>query len=153
MNADLVNAFITSTYLVLETNAQAKLKPFKPFLKNDLVAQGSISGVLDIDGEMKGSVAITFTKECILKLISTWFMDEMTELNDEIEDALGELSGQVAGQANQKFPEYDKDLKATFNKVIMTENHTIAHVPNRPVLALPFHADDFRFVIEVCFDE
>ncbi len=68
MDVNLINPFLNATLNVLETMAFVKAEAEKPFLKQDNVAQGDVSGIVGITGAVKGTVTVTFDEFCILKI-------------------------------------------------------------------------------------
>ena len=103
MDVTLVNPFIDATLHVLETMASTKARAGKPYLKKDFVAKGDVSGVIGLTGETSGTISVSFTENSILAIVSSMFNEEMTELNDEIKDAVGEIANMISGQARRTF--------------------------------------------------
>ena len=102
MDVQLINPFINATLKVLETMAFVKAKAGKPFLKKDNTAKGDVSGIIGFTGETNGTVSVSFDESCILKIVSSMFGEEITEINSEITDAVGEITNMISGQARQK---------------------------------------------------
>ena len=92
MDVKLIKPFINATINVLETMAFMTVEAGKPYVKTDNVAVGDVSGVLGLTGVANGTIAVTFEERCILKVVSNMFGEDMTELNNEIADAVGELT-------------------------------------------------------------
>ncbi len=151
MKAELINPFIVATLSVLETSASVESSPLTPYIKKESVAKGDVSGVIDLTGQFNASVSISFTSQCILKIVSTMFGEEMTQMNEDVNDAVGELSNMIAGQVTTNISGLGESLKAVFSKVLTDEGHTITHIVEKPVLALPFETGSGSFTIEVCF--
>lgn len=152
MDVNLINPFIEATLNVLETMASTKAQNGKPYLKKDEVARGDVSGVIGMTGETKGTVSVSFTEKSILAIVSNMLGEEIKELNEEIKDAVGEITNMISGQARQKLEEFGRPLKAAIPTVIMSKNHTITHVTTHPIIAIPFSTDDGEFTIKVCFE-
>ncbi len=153
MDVKIINPFIEGALHVLKTMASTEARAGKPYVKKDRVAKGDVSGVIGLTGEAKGTVSVTFTGECILDVVSRMFGEEMEELNDEIGDAVGEISNMISGHARQKLEERGKSLKAAIPTVVMGKDHTLSHMTNGAVIAIPFTTDSGKFTIEVCFEE
>lgn len=152
MDVKLINPFIVATLHVLETMASTKTKAGKPYLKNEEVAKGDVTGVIGLTGDSRGTVSVSFSEKCILAIVSKMFAEELTELNDEITDAVGELTNMISGQARQKLELVGKSLKAAIPTVIMGKDHTISHITSYPVVAIPFTTDNGDFTIEISFE-
>jgi chemotaxis protein CheX len=152
MDVTLVNPFVEGALHILDTTAFVKVKPDTPFLKKDSRPLGDISGILEISGDLKGSAAISFSERCILGIVSAMFGEDMTQINEEITDAVGEISNMIAGHVTTKIAEMDKRVKVKFVKVC-TGDESIDHIKEGGhVLVLPFRTTKGRMVIEVCYD-
>ena len=152
MDVKLVNPFIDATLYVLETIASTRVRPGKPYLKKDQVARGDVTGVIGLTGEAQGTISVSFSEKSILAIVSSMFGEEMKELNEEIQDAVGEISNMISGQARQKLEELGKSLKAAIPTVIMGKGHSITHITSQPIIAIPFDTDNGEFTIEVCLE-
>ncbi len=152
MDAKLINPFINATLNVISTMAFVECKAGKPYLKKEDVAKGDVSGVIGLTGVANGTIAVTFDKSSILKIVSNMFGEEITELNSEIADAVGELTNMISGQARRELEEMGKVFEAAIPTVITGTNHTITHYTDGPKIAIPFSTGDGNFTIEVCLE-
>ncbi|MBW1765433.1 MAG: chemotaxis protein CheX [Deltaproteobacteria bacterium] len=153
MDVKLINPFIDATLHVLETMASTRAQPGKPYLKKNQAAQGDVSAVIGLTGEVKGTISVSFTEKSILAIVSSMFGEEMKELNDDIKDAAGEIANMISGQARQKLEELGRSLKAAIPTVIMGRDHSVSHITSQPIVAIPFTTDNGELTIEVCFEE
>lgn len=153
MDAKLINPFIEATLSVLETMAHVKASAGKPYLKKDQVARGDVSGVIGLTGEACGMISVSFSSPCILAITSTMLGEKMTEVDDQIGDAVGEIANVISGKARQQLEQMGRSLKAAIPVVVMGENHIISRITSSPVVAIPFSTDQGDFTIEVCFEE
>jgi len=152
MNVKLINPFINATINVLETMAFVNVTAGKPYVKKDNVAVGDVTGVLGLTGVANGTVSVTFEEKCILTVVSNMFGETITELNNEIADAVGELTNMISGQARRELEEVGKVFKAAIPSVITGRNHSITHYTDGPKIAIPFSTENGDFTIEVCFE-
>jgi len=153
MDVNIINPFINATSNILETMAFVKSEAGKPYLKNDTTAQGDVSGIVGFIGDTNGTVAVTFDELCILKIVSNMFGEEMQEINDEISDAVGELTNMISGQARKELAEMDKVFEGTIPTVITGKNHKLETKTQGPKVAIPFTTDFGSFTIEVCLEK
>ena len=152
MDVTLINPFINATVKVLETMAFVKSSAGKVYLKKDSVAKGDISGVIGITGAQNGTISVTFDKSCILKIVSNMLGENMDVINRDVQDAVGELTNMISGQARVGLEEMGKVFQAAIPTVITGENHTLISIARGPKFAIPFKTQDGNFTIEVCFD-
>ncbi len=152
MDVSFINPFINATLHVLDTMAFITVQPGKPYLAKDNVAKGDVTGVIGLTGVIGGTVAVTFQEACILEIVSNMFGEKMTVLNNEITDAVGELTNMISGQARKELEEVGKVFKAAIPSVITGPGHSITHYSDGPRIAIPFFTDNGEFTIEVCFE-
>jgi chemotaxis protein CheX len=153
VDVTLINPFINATINVLETMAFMEVTAGKPFLKIDNVAIGDITGLMGLTGIANGTVAVTFQSGCILAIVSNMFGEEMSEINNEIIDAVGELTNMISGQARRELEEVGRSFKAAIPSVVAGPKHSITHYTNGPKIAIPFTTENGDFTIEVCFEK
>ena len=152
MDAKLINPFINATSNVLETMAFVKCKAGKAYLKKDDAAKGDVTGIIGLTGEANGTISVTFEESSILKIVSNMFGEEMTTLNHEIADAVGELTNMISGQARRELELLGRVFEAAIPSVVSGKGHTITHYTDGPKIAIPFTIDSGNFTIEVCID-
>ncbi|NDY72023.1 chemotaxis protein CheX [Desulfobacter hydrogenophilus] len=154
MDVALVNPFIEGTLHILDTTALVKVKPEPPFLKRDTVHHGDISGLLTVEGDLEATVAISFTKKSILGIVSAMFGEEMTEINEEITDAVGEISNMVAGHVTTKIGELGKKVKVKFVRVVTGQTEEILHTEaGSHVVGIPFRTTKGKVLLEICYSD
>lgn len=128
MDVKLINPFINATLNALETMAFTKARAGNPYLKKDQVACGDVSGVIGLTGEVSGTISVSFTKKSILAIVSNMLGEEIKELNEEIQNAVGEITNMISGQAGQKLEGLGRSLKAAIPTVITGKNHSITQL-------------------------
>jgi chemotaxis protein CheX len=154
MDVTLVNPFIEGALHILDTTAFVKVKPEPPVLKTDSFLQGDISGLLEISGDLEGTAAISFSEKSILDIVSAMFGEEMLEINDEITDAVGEISNMIAGHVTTKIAELDKKIKVKFTEVVIGRNQMINHISSGShVVSIPFRTTKGKVILEVCYSD
>jgi chemotaxis protein CheX len=152
MDVKLINPFINATTNVLETMAFTKSQAGKPYLKKDDAFHGDVSGVIGFTGETNGTVSVTFDESCILKIVSNMFGEEMKEINNEITDAVGEITNMISGQARKELEEMGKLFHGAIPSVISGKNHKLETMTKGPRIAIPFKTDAGGFIIIVCLE-
>ena len=149
MNAELITAFMEATGNVLRTMAFVEPRPGKPFLKKDNIAYGDVSAIIGLTGSVQGSLALSFSGSCILKIVSNMLGEEMSNITPEVKDAVGEITNMVSGVARQKLEAEGYNIAAAIPTVVSGVNHTILHVMGGPSIIIPFETDDGLFVVDV----
>ncbi len=151
MKAEFINPFLEATVSVLKTVSSLEPVPGKPFIKKNLTASGDVSGIVGITGDAEGSICLTFSKECILFISSRIFAEEQKELNDEVKDAVGELTNMVSGDSRRRLQEIGYTFHGSIPSVICGHGHEVRQMTKSPILSIPFSTQAGKFSVEVCF--
>jgi len=153
MDVRFINPFLEGTIEVLSKMAFVNPKPGKPYLKRDNLAKGDVSGIIGITGTIKGSLALSFSAGSILKIVSNMLGEEITSVNGDIRDAVGEITNMVSGAARKRIEEMGFSLSASIPTVVSGKEHTITHVLGGPSVIIPFQTDEGAFVVDVCMGD
>ena len=102
MKVEIINSFLEATISVIKTMASVDLTPGKPFIKKGSISTGDISGIVGMAGESEGSLSLSFSKECILYIVSSMFGEPVTDITEEVKDAVGELTNMISGDARRR---------------------------------------------------
>jgi chemotaxis protein CheX len=151
MKAEFINPFLESTVNVLKTMAFVEPVPGKPYLKTGGGSTGDVSGIVGITGDAEGSLCITFSRGCILFIISQMFGEEQKEINDEVKDAVGELTNVISGDSRRRLEEVGHHFLGAVPSVISGQGHEVKHITKGPILSIPFGTPGGNFTVEVCF--
>ncbi len=154
MKVEYINPFILATRKVLSTMAFVDSKPSKPYLKpeDNQQALGVISAVIELSGESKGSIAVSFSKNCILDVASQMFGDQYTELNEEVIDIVGELVNMISGEARRELAKLGFHFSAGIPITFKGEGHEMKHFVQARIIVIPFETKSGQYFIEACFD-
>lgn len=153
MDVRFINPFLEGTLDVLTTMAFISPRAGKPYLKKDHVSRGDVSGIIGIAGDVKGSLALSFSEGCIFKIVSNMLGEEHTAIDDGIRDAVGELTNMISGAARKKIEGLGFKLFAAIPTIVSGKDHTIMHVLPGPCLVIPFETDHGPFVVDVCISD
>ncbi len=151
MKVEYINPFLNATTNVLKTMAFTEAKPGAPYRKEGDAASGDVTGIIGITGATEGSLSITFSEPCICGIVSNMFGETISSLNDEVKDAVGEITNMICGDARRELGENGISLSAAIPTVISGKNHSIKHMTKGPAIAIPFSTTSGNFVVEVCF--
>lgn len=153
MKVEYINPFLRATQHVLKTMAFTDAIAGKPYVKKDQVAGGDVSGIIGITGETDGSLSISFSESCICFVVSNMFGETIKELNKEVEDAVGEITNMISGDARRELAEQGMALQGAIPTVVSGKNHKVTHMAKGPSIAIPFSTKAGHFVVEVCFNK
>ncbi|PCJ21626.1 MAG: chemotaxis protein CheX [Gammaproteobacteria bacterium] len=154
MNVNHINPFIEATASVLETMVGISVEPQgNVALKLNCGPLGAITGIIPLESDAnRGSFAISFSEPAILGITHRLLGDEVTEIDDSVVDAVGELTNMVAGGAKAKLVDNGFDFDLTRPKVIQGDVD-ILHPYEGPTIFLMFDTSVGDLALEICFEQ
>lgn len=153
MNVKYINPFISGAVEVLKKMVLIELVAQKPFIKTTNEAHGDVTGIIGITGDATGSLAISFTGDCICHIVGRMLGEEYHEPTAEVIDAVGELTNIISGVARTKLEKEGMSVYASIPSVVFGANHTINHILKVPSIVIPFFLPVGPFFIDVCIKE
>jgi len=151
MKAEFINPFLESTMTVVSTMASVQPVAGTPFIKKETTMVGDVSAIVGITGEAEGSLCLTFTQDCILYIVSMMFGEKKTEIDEEVKDAVGELTNMISGASRRALEGLGHHFQGAIPSIISGRNHEVRHVTKGPILSIPFTTEAGGFTVEVCF--
>jgi chemotaxis protein CheX len=148
-NVDFINPLLEAVLNVLSTMANVEVKPAAPYLNTRRTATGDITGQISINGFAEGVIALSLSESVILKIVNNMLFENYTAINDDIADAVGELTNMIAGQARQTLSEMGMTFQASTPSVVIGKGKLLEHIPSAPILSIPFTSDDGNLVVEI----
>jgi len=147
MKVEYINPFITSLINAFDTMVGCKVRREDVSLKEDNNPNHEVSGVIGLSGNAKGTVVLSISKDVALKAASAMLMEEITELTDDVVDAVGELTNMVAGRAKAELEEYS--LSVSIPNVVTGRDYEIRFPSNGTPLCVLFESDWGPLSLEV----
>ena len=151
MKTELINPFLEATVSVIKTMASVDPIPGKPYIKNGNSAVGDVSGIVGLTGETEGSLCLTFSQACILHIVGQMFGEKQIGINEEVKDAVGELTNMISGDARRRLQEMGHTFNGAIPTVISGPGHEVKHMSKGPIFSIPFNTVTGHFMVEVCF--
>jgi chemotaxis protein CheX len=150
MKAEFINPFLTSTKNVLETMCQTQAKSKQPELKKGNKSYGEVTGLIGMASEkVSGCMVVSFSKSCILNIVGNMFMEPpKEEIDDEILDAVGELTNMICGGAKAQLAKLDHKFDLATPTMIKGKGVEISYFSAAPTIVIPFETENGNFVIE-----
>ena len=151
MRVEYINPFITATTNAFETMVNCKLTRGEIRMLNGETPIHPISGIIGLSGKAVGTVVLSLSENVALKAASALLMMEMTEIDDDVIDAVGELANIVAGGAKAQLEEYE--LSVSLPSVITGAGHEVRFPSKVTPICVPFECDWGSLTIEVGLEE
>ncbi|MFC2140267.1 chemotaxis protein CheX [Candidatus Auribacterota bacterium] len=149
MDVSLINPFLVGTVDVLKTMCFVTPEKGKPFLrKPNEAASGSITGIMGIVGKLTGTIAVSFEEKVALDVVSKFLGEIQSEINEDVVDAVGELTNMISGAAKKMFSDQGKSFKIAIPTVVSGSPHQIHHIKDIACVVLPFVLPSGKFFVE-----
>ncbi len=152
MKSEYINPFLQATVNVIKTMAMIEPIAGKPFLKKDKQAIGDISGVIGLTGASRGSIVLSFSEGAICAIVGGMLGMEFPEMTDDVQDAVGELTNMISGDARRRLAEKGVIFEAGIPNIVSGPHHEINSIAKGPVVAIPFEIKGHKFIIEASFE-
>jgi chemotaxis protein CheX len=146
-----INPFLEAVVSVFGTMANVTATPGKPYINTARTSSGDVTGLIGITGQSAGTMSLTLSKGAILLIVNNMLHESYTDLNDDIADAVGELTNMIAGQARMHLSQQGMSFTASTPSVVMGKGHRLSHTSGSPILAIPFSTEGGDLVVEVAF--
>jgi chemotaxis protein CheX len=150
VDVNFINPFLMGTMEVLKKMAFVEPHAGKVYLKETSIADGDVSGIIGITGDATGSLAISFGEACICHIVSRMLGEVHVEINQDVFDAVGEITNMISGVARTHLEKEGMTVYAAIPSVVYGKQHTISHILSSPSIVIPFSMDQGSFGVDVC---
>ncbi|MCC6932048.1 MAG: chemotaxis protein CheX [Deltaproteobacteria bacterium] len=149
MEASLINPFINAALNVIQTMAFTQVTPGKPCLKSNKVTFGDVTGIIGLASEtITGSMVLSFEEKAILTIVGRMLYSEYKEINQEVVDAVGELTNMISGGAKGELSEKGYIFSMATPTMVLGKDVSITQLTQEPIISIPFSMEEGAFVIE-----
>ena len=110
-----------------------------------------LTSVLGLGGDIKAMVGVHCTDEAAKSITSLMLGMEVAELDEDVKDAVGEVSNMIAGHLKILFAELDKDVQLSIPTAIIGNNYKIAGFSGAECVHVPFQVSGQDFWVEFTY--
>ena len=153
MNVEFINPFIESTLRSLEMMAGITAEKIGLEVKDDHITAYEISSIIGITGETTGSIIISMPERLACKIASNMLMETITQLDRNVEDAIGEIGNILVGDARRSLMQDGHSLNISIPTVVIGKGHRISRPGDIPCIAIPFTTEFGDFEVNVGLKE
>lgn len=141
----LVNATIDvfNTMIMLEATAG------RPLPERATAFQSSVSALLGLSGDLKGMLCIHCPEQGARAITASLLGMEVEELNEDVNDAMGELANMVAGGLKTQLTAAGKSLELSIPTAIAGDSYSINSLAAAEFITIPFAVEDWQFLVEL----
>lgn len=146
MDVNYINPFLIAVQNIFDTMIEVPFTLGKPSIKKDNVPSHEISGIIGLSGGVSGCVVISLSEAIALQLASALLDEELTEVDEDCTDAIGEIANMIAGNAKTDFPVDNASISAP---TVVIGKHKMSFPSGIPIISIPCETDHGKLVIDI----
>lgn len=133
--------FTTMVMMEIEESAEtvAKLSTFPD----------GISGVIGLAGTFKGVLAIHLPSKVAFSITGNFLGMEVTEINEDVEDAIGEIANMLGGSIKTILSEKGRDIDLSLPSTISGRDYEFQTSKNAERTIVKFTTENGDFFVEL----
>jgi chemotaxis protein CheX len=147
MTADHINPFLSAAISVFDSMLGVPLEREQPFVRKAFEPLYELTGVIGLSGKATGTVAVSMPAEMAMTVTSRLLGESQLTSNDQVIDAVGELTNMIAGAAKAKLEKME--LSIGLPAVIVGRQSAIAFPSRATPISIPFKSPIGPLVIDV----
>lgn len=106
----------------------------------------NIVGKINIQGRISGSIYVSLPDYLAMEMASMLLMEEYDEINEDVEDAVGELNNMIAGGIKQSLSNF-KDVFEIGIPEVTTDPSQFQEESSLNPIIVPVHTDSGLFLV------
>ena len=152
IDANFINPIMSAVIEVINSMASIELKRGTPSVKKtsgSSAASGDISGVIAMNSDrFIGSFAICLQESLALKIYENMIGTALPSINDDIKDAVSELTNVIFGTAKRDLNADGHTISPAIPSVISGKGHEIRHSATGVCFTVPFESPYGACIVE-----
>ncbi|NTV14017.1 MAG: chemotaxis protein CheX [Desulfobulbaceae bacterium] len=108
----------------------------------------SISGIIGLAGSVKGMLAVHAPEKVALSITGGFLGMEVEEINEDVQDAIGELANMLAGGVKLTLTDNSSEIKLSVPSVIYGDTYNVSAPSKAITFIIPFSIDSGLFYVE-----
>ncbi|MHC5057193.1 MAG: chemotaxis protein CheX [Planctomycetota bacterium] len=151
MEVQHMQPFVEETINTFEVMLGIKPEAKELETKDSTDGTYDISAIIGISGSGAGGVVMSFPEDVACKLVSRMLGEEITELNQDVSDGIGELVNIITGNSKRGLVKFGfEDLSLSLPNVVIGKHRTVWRSKDMPCLMKRFFSSDLGpFCIEL----
>jgi chemotaxis protein CheX len=107
----------------------------------------SITGMVGFAGTYSGVISIHCPVDLALKVTSNMLGIDCDEVNEDLNDAIGEIANMLGGSVKQVLSKGGLDVKLSIPTVISGEDYTVNSLSDNDCVVVPFTYEDYKLLV------
>ncbi|MCL2744166.1 MAG: chemotaxis protein CheX [Planctomycetaceae bacterium] len=148
---DYINPVITGLEDAFSTMLNCKIERTGLGLMENNQALHPVSGIIGMSSSAgMGTVVLSMSEAVAIHAASAMLMTELSEVNDDVMDAVGELTNMVGGGAKSKLAQYQMTM--SLPNVLCGENCRLHFPLKSQPISIPFKCEWGPLALQIGFN-
>lgn len=146
---NLGQAIIDGTEEVFTTMLMIELDTGTPIEGPGGEITSNITSMLGLGKDIKGMLAVHCPEVVAKDITGTFLGIEVEELDEDVKDAIGEITNMVAGSLKTYFQDHDKNIELAIPTTVVGKSFRTAGMSGATRVAVPFTMNGTAFLVEL----
>lgn len=151
MEPNLQKMIVKATKEVFDTMIFMPITPGDPLKEKVTSFECHISAILGFAGDIKGAVTIHCPDKVAMAITGAFLGLEVDSVNDDVKDALRELTNMITGGIKNGLAVEGKTIKLSIPTTIGGKAYTISCISDGNWGVIPFAVEEGSFLVEFKF--
>ncbi len=150
---DISKHMIDSAKEIFSTMVMMEIEVAGDLLKETAPLFDSISGVIGLVGTHKGVLAIHLPQNVAMAVTGSFLGMDVEEVNEDVEDAVGELANMLAGDVKTALAANGRDIDISLPTVIAGREYDFQPTGEAERIIIPFSCSAGNFSVELQLEQ
>lgn len=148
---NLGEEIITGTKEVFSSMLMTELESGPVVFDKKCEIQSNLTSMIGLGGDIRGVLAI-HTPAAVAKEITSGFLGiDVSDLDDDVKDAIGEIANMVAGNLKVSFSNSEKKIELALPTSIVGESFTVSGMADASRVVVPLSMTGITFWVELIY--
>lgn len=146
---ELSEKIIESAKEIFATMVMMEINVSGDFQQESIPLTDSISGVIGLAGTHKGVLAIHIPNKVAMAITGSFLGMDVDEINEDVEDAVGELANMLGGNVKAILSERGRDIDLSLPSTIIGRQYDFQPTREADRIIIPFTCGAGEFAIDL----
>lgn len=145
---DIQDKLIESTKEIFSSMVMMEIS-VKEVAKEQGALHDTITGMIGLAGTHKGVLAVHIPYTVAMKITSSFLMMDVTEINDDVHDAIGEIANMLGGNVKTILSENGRDIDLSLPSTIAGAEYSFTSDKEVDKVIVEFDTGNGCFLVEM----
>lgn len=149
VEADLEKNIVDATLEVFSSMIFIDITAGKSQVGQNVSIESDLTSLLGLAGDLKGLVGIHCTEDAAKSITSSMLGMEIDTLDEDVQDAIGEIANMIAGSLKISFAEHNLAIQLAIPTTVIGKGLRTSGISGGGRILVPFTTENGMFAVEV----